>query len=81
MEINDMKELVEEIINCCYKSDEDMYWLPFENIFDNSEFKEDVVNDIKNNLNKHKDVRICGIWDYCFFILVNKFITEEENDG
>lgn len=42
-----MKELVEEIINCCYKSDEDMYWLPFENIFDNSEFKEDVVNDIK----------------------------------
>ena len=54
-----MKELIEEIVNCCYKSGEDIYWIPFEKIFDDSEFDEDIVNSIKDNLSEHKDVKIC----------------------
>lgn len=78
MEINDMKELIEKIINYCYKLDEEIYWIPFERIFDNSEFDEDIVNNIKDNLNEHKDVKICDTWDYCFFIRVHRFCEQEE---
>ena len=80
MEINDMNELIEEIINCCYKSEEDIYWIPFEDIFEDCEFDEDIINSIKINLNKHKNVKICDTWDYCFLIRVNKYFTDEETE-
>lgn len=78
MEINDMNKLIEEIINCCYKSNEEIYWIEFEKIFSNSKFDEDIVNNIKTNLNEHKDVKICDTWDYCFFIRVHRFGEQEE---
>lgn len=78
MKINDMQELIEEIVNCCYKSDEEIYWTPFEKIFENCEFDEDIVNSIKDNLNEHKDIIVCDIWNYCFFIRVHRFYEQEE---
>jgi energy-converting hydrogenase A subunit M len=78
MDINDMKQLTEEIIDNCYESDEEICWLPFEILFDSSEFDEDIVKSIKKNLNKHKDVIFCDIWNYCFFIRVHKFSEQEE---
>lgn len=80
MEINDMDYLIEKIVNHYYNSDEDTYWIPFEKIFEYSEFDDDIVNRIKNELNAHKDIRICEVWDYCFLIWVNKYFTEEEID-
>lgn len=54
----------------------DSFW----KIFEYSEFDDDIVNRIKNELNAHKDIRICEVWDYCFLIRGNKYFTEEEID-
>lgn len=53
----ELDELIEKIVNSCYKSKEDIYWLPFEKIFSNGEFNDEIVNSIKCGLNEHKDRR------------------------
>lgn len=76
----ELDELIEKIVNSCYKSKEDIYWLPFEKIFSNGEFNDEIVNSIKCGLNEHKDVKFCDVWNYCFFIQVKKCNTEETSD-
>lgn len=80
METVDVNELIEKILAYCYKSNEEICWLPFEKIFENGDFDKNIIDCLKNKLSEHKNVRNCGIWDYCIFIRVNKYSAEDEND-
>lgn len=80
MIILDMNKIVNEILNACYNSENDLHCIPFSKLNEDDGLTELYIFQIKNELDLCNEILVCEIWDDCFYIKVHKYI-DTEYDG
>lgn len=69
----DIDKIVNDILDSCYKSDDDIHCVPFDEIVDDLEQESLIINEIKNKLDLNKEVYVVEVLNNCFYLRVHKF--------
>lgn len=68
-----MDDIAKKLIARCYKTDEEINIIDFEELFNGEIIDNNYLNKLIDNLNMQQEVRTCGLLKDSIFICLHKF--------
>lgn len=68
-----MDDIAKNLIARCYKTDEEINIIDFEELFNDEIIDNNYLNELIDDLNMQQEVRTCGLLKNSIFICLHKF--------